>query len=348
MRVIIYEYVTAGGWFDESAPASDSLVREGNAMAAAAAADFAQLADVAVSVMRDRRLPDVTWPECSVFSVSSLNEERQVFCRLAAEADWTLVIAPETGGALLRRARMVEEAGGRLLSPPPACVEVAGNKQWTSEVLRQHGVRVPPGERLLEGNRDAIAVMGPSLVAKPIDGCGSQGIRLLRNPAELATFPANGTLWIEKYHRGRAASVAVLCGPAGDFALPACEQRLSADGHFTYLGGALPLAESLDRRAKQLALEAVAAIGPRLGYLGIDLVLGEAPDGSEDVIIEINPRLTTSYVGLRQAARCNLAAEMLAVANGRAPNLCFDNASIEFTADGRILKRLGGLSPPCK
>jgi predicted ATP-grasp superfamily ATP-dependent carboligase len=40
-----------------------------------------------------------------------------------------------------------------------------------------------------------------------------------------------------------------------------------------------------------------------LGYLGVDLILGEDGNGAVDCVVEINPRLTTSYVGLQAAAR---------------------------------------------
>ena len=73
-----------------------------------------------------------------------------------------------------------------------------------------------------------------------------------------------------------------------------------------------------------------------VGYLGVDLVLGEAADGSDDVVIEINPRLTTSYVGLRALARENLAAAMLDVASGRTPRLSFADRQLEFDSDGTI------------
>ena len=44
--------------------------------------------------------------------------------------------------------------------------------------------------------------------------------------------------------------------------------------------------------------------------------LGDAADGSRDFAIEVNPRLTTSYVGLRALAEFNLADAMLKVAAG--------------------------------
>ena len=67
------------------------------------------------------------------------------------------------------------------------------------------------------------------------------------------------------------------------------------------------------------------------GYLGIDLVLGQAVDGSEDVVIEINPRMTTSYIGLRQAATGNLARAMLNVAAGHTAELSFRAEPLRFS-----------------
>ena len=57
--------------------------------------------------------------------------------------------------------------------------------------------------------------------------------------------------------------------------------------------------------------------------MGVDLVLGRDPTGAEDFVIEVNPRLTTSYVGLRAAAKTNLAEAMLRVAEG-------DTTPVEF------------------
>jgi predicted ATP-grasp superfamily ATP-dependent carboligase len=101
--------------------------------------------------------------------------------------------------------------------------------------------------------------------------------------------------------------------------LPACKQVLSDDGCFRYCGGQLPLPEPPDDRARRLALAAVRTLPKPQGYLGVDLVLGDDPQGHGDAIIEINPRLTTSYVGLRALARENLAGAMLAVARGQQP-----------------------------
>jgi len=118
--------------------------------------------------------------------------------------------------------------------------------------------------------------------------------------------------------------------------LPACSQRLSQDGRFRYVGGQLLSDPELRRRATTAAAAALRALPALLGYVGVDLVLGAARDGSEDYVVEINPRLTTSYVGLRAATRMNLAGAMLQIAAGDPVDLVFDDIPIRFEADGTV------------
>ncbi len=72
---------------------------------------------------------------------------------------------------------------------------------------------------------------------------------------------------------------------------------------FKYRGSRVPFDHRAKKRALELACSAVNLIPGLGGYVGVDLVLGE------DLVqlIEINPRLTTSYIGLRQVAQLNLA-----------------------------------------
>jgi predicted ATP-grasp superfamily ATP-dependent carboligase len=117
-------------------------------------------------------------------------------------------------------------------------------------------------------------------------------------------------------------------------------QRLSNDGFFSYLGGSTPLDPDLAARARQVALAAVASLPDPHGYIGVDLVLGENSDGSGDCIIEINPRLTTSYIGLRASCRENLAAAMLAIAANRPAALSPRAEPVEFDFDGAVRRQV--------
>ena len=52
------------------------------------------------------------------------------------------------------------------------------------------------------------------------------------------------------------------------------------------------------------------------GYVGVDLVLTDA----DAVVIEVNPRLTTAYLGVRAALDENIAALALEACAGRLPD----------------------------
>jgi tyramine---L-glutamate ligase len=337
MQIFIYEYITGGGlWEGPDDPASSpSLLQQGRAMVQAITADFCALPGAEVWTTRDQRLPPLHPPACRVTIIAGVDAERRAIEELAASADWTMLIAPETANCLAQRCDWVTAAGGRLLSPSKPVVSLTTDKHATAQWLSSRGIPVPRGVLLPRSPfQDDLAF---PLVLKPLDGCGSEGLHLVQSAAELSALNYNQPLRCEEFIPGLAASVAVLCGPAGNYSLPAGEQCLTADGRFTYLGGRLPLPADLDRRARRLAESAVAMLPTPLGYIGVDLVLGDAPDGSGDRIIEINPRLTTSYVGLRAASRTNLAAALLATAEGHAPDLCFNDRPVEFASDGVVV-----------
>jgi predicted ATP-grasp superfamily ATP-dependent carboligase len=339
MQVFVYEFVTGGGFLGEASGERppESLLCEGTAMLAALADDFAALDEVEVATLQDGRWGDFESPGVLVRPVHSVDEEAHAFDELAASADWTAVIAPEISGSLLERCRRVETAGGRLLGPEPAVVELASDKHITAEHLARAGIPAPEG-RPLEPGEPLPADFPYPAVLKPRLGAGSLLVERIGGAEALAevAFPCR----LERFCPGLAVSAAMLCGPAEQVALPPCEQRLSQDGRFTYQGGRLPLCDHLADRATELARRAVESLPQPTGYLGVDLVLGDHRDGRDDRVIEINPRLTTSYVGLRAAAEggVNLAGAMLAVREGRRTTLAFRSGRIQFEPDGTIAR----------
>jgi predicted ATP-grasp superfamily ATP-dependent carboligase len=329
MRILVYEFVTGGGWFsiEPTAPAG-SLLAEGAAMLAALAADFGSLAECEVHVLHDARLVRPSLPGIRFQNIANAAAEREQLARLSSQADWTVLIAPEFAGHLLERVRLVEREGGRLLSPNSSVVVLASDKHATALHLAAAGVPVPRGIALSTGERLPADFSYPA-VLKPRDGAGSLGVRLVRSDDSTAVATPSR---LETFCPGRAASVACLCGPQGIVPLVAGEQFLGSD--FSYQGGSLPLDAHLTERACALAVHALGTLPKPLGYLGVDLVLGDDSAGRQDFVIEINPRLTTSYVGLRRLSRTNLAGQLIAVAEGRAPELCWNEARVHFSSSG--------------
>ena len=231
---------------------------------------------------------------------------------------------------------------------------MASDKQATTSWLASKSVAVPRGHCLFNRAEWDLWSKDPQnapffdqgWIIKPTGGAGSQGVRRLTAADILAPdilgeleFP----LRVEEFCPGLAASCAVLCGIGEQFIpLPACQQ-LFHPGTFDYVGGKiLPGGNSpgnLQQRAQQLALQAVRLLPPSLGYIGVDLVLGFAENGSQDRVLEINPRLTTSYVGLRAVCQQNLAQAMLELAVGKYPALSFSAEELQFRADGTLVSR---------
>jgi predicted ATP-grasp superfamily ATP-dependent carboligase len=308
MRVFLYEYTCALA--DDSA--AESLHAEGRAMLSAVLADFGRVSGVEA----------VTLPA---------EAGREAFCELARSSDYTLVIAPEFAGLLAERCRWVEQAGGRLLGPTSDAVGLTADKLLTAHRLLSAGVQTPycdpfPGRGTFPA------------VLKPRDGAGSLATFLVRNQAELMSRAeqARGEGWrgdfiVQRFAPGVAASVAFLLGPGRCVPLLPAAQHLSDDGRFRYLGGRVPLPDGLRERAVSLARRAVEAVPGLRGYVGVDVVLGDS-----DQVIEINPRLTTSYVGLRALAETNLAEAMLRVAEGENVVPRWGAGEVRFGADGAL------------
>jgi predicted ATP-grasp superfamily ATP-dependent carboligase len=330
-RIFVYEHCTGGGML--GGDALPSLLAEGQAMAAALAADFLACG-VEVRLLRDYRLADFAALGCNVLKVATQDEQQQAFARLAAESDWTVVIAPELDGTLLAHCHAVITVGGRLLGPGCELVRLTSDKHATAEYLRAAGIPTPEGIELLPG-QSLPADFGYPAVLKPLDGCGSLGVRRLDSPdARPATIETPSRL--ERYCPGLPASVSVLSGRGRRVALPPFYQRLRDDGRFTYLGGSYPLPPDAAWRAQRLAERTVAALSPFVGYLGIDLIFGDDAYGKDDFVIEINPRLTTSYIGLRAAARTNRAQAMLRIAQGEGADISFSDETLEFDSNGMV------------
>jgi hypothetical protein len=338
MQVFVFEYISGGGMAGRPLP--HSLAREGWAMLTSVLADLARIRDVAVTTILDRRLRARELPA----AVAWVDEatEPLAFCQRAAAADWTLVIAPEFDGILCGRAERVEQVGGRLLGPTPAAIAQTGDK-WTCE-QRLRAAGVPTADSRIVRPSELPGDFPYPAVLKPRDGAGSQATAYIADAArrngvaaQLATEVPERDWLLQRFVPGLPASVACLAGPRGVEALQAGEQILSGDGRFRYLGGRLPLDPPRAARARELARRAMTAVPGLRGYAGVDLVLGPGDTPGGDTVIEINPRLTTSYVGLRCLARQNLAEHMLAVVQGQpvAP-IVWRDIEVRFSADGQI------------
>lgn len=318
MRLFIYELITAGGLGTD---VPTSLRTEGAAMLNAIVADFERVAGIET----------VTMPP------TPLSEHEAAFREIARTAEAALIIAPEFDDLLASRSEWAQESGCRLLGSTPEAIRLTGDKLVLANWLGERGVPTPQSW-LAESSPKG----GGPWVLKPRHGAGSQATFLVTDREQLATAllqaereMAGQQFIMQPYVPGQPASVSLLVGPRGSIATPGATQRLSDDGRFRYLGGVVPLPSPLRTRAQILARRAIASVPGIFGYVGVDLVLSEDAEEREDAVIEINPRLTTSYLGLRQLTVANLAECWLRLRRGEpVEQPLWKEDLIEFDGDG--------------
>ncbi|QCO18691.1 ATP-grasp domain-containing protein (plasmid) [Azospirillum brasilense] len=310
MRILVVEFVTGGGMPPDS-PIPASLTREGDLMLHALLADLLEVPGVAVTVTRDARLPPLTAPVRSI-TITDPRESWSLWEDLARQADGVWPIAPETDGALERFSRMVEASGRTLLNSRAQAVAVASSKAATAALLSGAGLPVVPVWRV-----GAVAADGPPghgpWVVKPDDGAGCIDTRLIRAPAEwrgwLGEADRSGFV-VQPFQPGTPASLSMLCRDGRAWPLTANRQNVSLSGGVFSYGGGTVGGMALSPALSDLARGVAAALPSLFGCVGVDIVV--SPDGP--TVIEVNPRLTTSSVGVRRATGLNVAAAVLDLA----------------------------------
>lgn len=341
MRIFVSEYVCGGGWPEPTI--AGSLAVEGRAMLCAIAEDLSRIAGIRVETTWDLRLGAQPLRGAHVVSVGSRAEEQRAFERLARECDATLVIAPEFNRILVERCRIVEDCGGRMIGPGTRAVELCSDKLRLARHLHEAGISTIPTAQL---QRDGTSLPFPfPVVVKPRDGAGSQSTYRVDDPAELEALSgaleeslAERAFIVQPWLPGRPVSVAMLISQSGSEIelLPVAEQSLSDDGRFFYRGGKVPAGIVDHTRVQTTALAACRTV-PRLrGYVGVDLIIPDDP-ATGPVVVEINPRLTTSYLGYRALATDNLAEWML-LPNRFQREACWHPEPVEFDAAGKIAR----------
>ena len=317
--VLIFEWMVGGGLYRDSEGMPDidwvsrsSLMSEGSGMLRAIAEDFAQ-AEIEPLVFVDRRFDGKErLPGENIF-VDSESHLAFSLIDAAERADWILLIAPESDGRLLWLLDHLRSFADKLLSPNRDFVELTTDKSKTIERLGEAGVKIPLGDRLDDWlSKSSTFAFAKPAVLKPNDGAGSEGVQIISLDELRRMSVADPEKWrIEELVEGESASVSVLCGGgawSNYFFDPT--RQIFSEGH--WVDCEVVTDSKKIERAKRLAESVVLALPKTIGYVGIDFIFGES--AADDTVIEVNPRLTSSYLRLRDHVEFNIAERM--------PRLC--------------------------
>ena len=327
MKIVLFEYATGGGFCDlcDGDGHSPALAREGELMLRALGAGLAAMDDVRLITVRDKRLPPPDYPT-EVAWVHEGRGWRATVARALDAADAFWPVAPETGGLLADLCRLAQERRRLLLNSPASVVEEAGAKHRAFLRLRRHGVRCVDTRRL----EDFCFPCDRDMVVKPDDGVGCEATYLLRAgdtpPPDLpvrrgadhygrrngnASPSRNGGGYLcQPYWPGDVASLSVVYAPAAaPRILGVNRQEVALQGRRFRLRACH--VNALAHRAldfERLAAGVQRGFSGIVGYVGIDFIVA----GDDTLhVLEVNPRVTSSFVGLAASTGVNPCAEVL-------------------------------------
>jgi predicted ATP-grasp superfamily ATP-dependent carboligase len=355
LRLLVYEHVSGGDFAGEAIP--PSVLCEGFGMLRTLTADF-KAAGHSVATTLDSRIAKLNPPveaDC-VVPVFSSQEAQANLKKMAGQVDAAYVIAPETDGVLRSLVELVEQTGTASLNCSARAIEKVSDKAVFYECLRNLGLPLPKTLifSVMDDLNEIKAALGGSLefpvIFKPSDGVSCGGLSVARKENQVAAAvdkikqeTTSKRFLVQELISGAAASVSLFS--TGNDAVPVSLNRQEVtletpEARSSYSGGAVPFRHPLRAEAFAVA-EKIAKSFPSLrGYVGVDFVL----TGSEAVPIEVNPRLTTSYVGLRRTASFNPAQAILnAVLNRELPTSTQSRGYALFSKVETPNPEMGGL-----
>jgi predicted ATP-grasp superfamily ATP-dependent carboligase len=318
VRILIYEHASGGSFAEDSV--SPSILAEGFGMLRSIVSSF-RVAGDEVTVILAAELSRFNPPinaDC-IIPVFSFMEAQEVILKACVNVDTAYIIAPETGETLQSLVKLVEQNGVPLLNCRSSAIQTVSNKAVMYEALKNKGLKTPEtvmfnvSDSLVDVKEAIKSRFGFPVVFKPLDGVGCSGISIVKNESQVAPAVAKikaelaaERFVVQEYLSGEAVSVSLLCTGTKSLSVSLNKQEVTLatpDEVSCYVGGCVPFDHTLKQEAFKVAEEVVGCFDGLRGYVGVDLILTI----SGPVVVDVNPRLTTSFVGLSRIAKFNFA-----------------------------------------
>ncbi|WP_428354137.1 ATP-grasp domain-containing protein [Methyloprofundus sp.] len=309
MRLLVFEFITGGGFINQPLPAS--LLQEGHLMRKALLDDLGCIENLEVLVLQDARLDqnDVELKAAWQTIIISQQMDLQALLSGQVEYDAVYLIAPETDGVLAFWCQFFNQQGKKLYTSGQQAVGLCQDKLATSTLLQNAGIACVPTSSYdnLTGYRHG------SWVIKVNDSVGCDQVYFLQTQQDwkcvLPRLQADKSYIVQPFIPGKSLSLSCLFYQGQAYFLCCNQQHLVVEQQQFVLSACTVNIANQNRHKYHKLCEQIAKAMPQLfGYAGIDFI---ETDTGEVLILEINPRLTTSYAGIKAALGINVAELVL-------------------------------------
>lgn len=312
MNLLIFEFICGGGLAKHSLP--EHLAAEGRLMLQALLDDLKELTNIELIIPLDRRIQRLEIPACaSVIWIDDTTQD-DFLSKLIEQVDAVWPIAPDSQNILSSIAELVESQNKTLLLSSAATVRLCSNKLDTIKTLSSQGLACVPTTSLDQ----TITTVPEKSVIKPTEGISCEGSWIIEPNTNCRQLIHNLDQYIiQPYIEGESLSLSCLFQQGQGWLLTINNQLIQARNHsFVFLGCEVNELTQPRQEFQSLVNKLAKALPGLWGYVGIDLIKSQ----NEILIMEINPRLTTSYAGIKAATGFNVAKLVLEL-NQKAPLL---------------------------
>jgi predicted ATP-grasp superfamily ATP-dependent carboligase len=320
-NLFIFEFVTGGGYNQLAIPSS--LFCEGFAMLRTIVEDFKMLG-FKITTLLDERISHLSrlLNSDDVKFVKDKDDFLIRYIDCVKDSSYCFIIAPEFSKHLYNLTQIVKEHKKNLLSIDLDGVLLGTSKFETYEYFRFNKVNTPKSYLIpLKDNTFDVDFiiqkfdqLGSSIIIKPDDGAGSELIFRFEHKDQILQFfkkpprklGLDRSYIVQEYIEGDDLSISIInianskkTGVMDQVILSINNQEVQhrdPNGEFKYLGGFTPVENYEVLRDKFEKTLTSMDLTNFNGYFGIDVI--KKADNSI-YFIEINPRLTTSYIGIR-------------------------------------------------
>jgi acetyl/propionyl-CoA carboxylase alpha subunit len=230
-------------------------------------------------------------------------------------------------------ARDCAEAGIVFVGPPPEAIAAMGSKLAAKALMEAAGVPVLPGATVSDGKDSGGADLaaagqhtGFPLLVKAAFGGGGRGMRLVREPGELAGAVAaasreaasafgDGTVFLERFVSEPRHVEVQIVGDAHGTVLHLFERECSIQRRYQKIIEESP-SPAVDEALRAALGEAAVAAGKVIGYVGAGTVEFVLDATGAFYFLEVNTRLQVEHPVTELVTGLDLVQVQLQVAEG--------------------------------
>ncbi|MFX1313687.1 MAG: ATP-grasp domain-containing protein [Promethearchaeota archaeon] len=328
-KIFIFEYVSGGGFNQNDIPIS--LFCEGFGMLKSIITDFKRL-DYEISTILDYRIFSLSkYLQADIVEkIDNKDNFIRKFKILVKNSKYVFIIAPESSNILYNLSKIVLNHEKILLSTNLEGIKIGTSKIDTYNFFKVNKI-ITPKTYLIPYKNNILDIdfiiqkfyeLRTPIIIKPEDGVGSESIYYFETEDQIRTYfqqhkdilGINRKYIIQQYIIGCDLSASLIGTPLSTTRSINSPTILSINSQTVnikdsnqeseYFGGYTPVKDAQDICIKLKNSLKFPKFSKFTGYFGIDLIRRK---DLQLYFIEINPRLTTSYIGLRNIINQNPA-----------------------------------------